>query len=226
MKTAKPRRPLISLLLTLWIAGAPLACKDQPPQCIPGASAPCACAVGPAGAQVCQADGTFGRCQCTAAVPVAPLAAAAVPTPPVAPTPPPTPPAPQVDVPSVISRLNTGINGAHRATQQRMDQGETFGGSEGTPCVESIRDERRRAVARIERALPEGITALDSSDPSAACAPLRALRGAVVVLGNGETQAVNVDGPGSESRAHCDEPAVPVPPEVQDVVNRLRSRCP
>lgn len=107
-----------------------------------------------------------------------------------------------------------------------MDQGETFGGSEGIPCVEAIRDARRRAIARVEGALTEGVASLDAADPSAACAPLRALQSAVAVLGNGETQAVNVDGPGSESRAHCDEPAVPVPAEVQDLVHRLRSRCP
>ena len=216
MKTARPRSALI--LLTLWIVGAPLACKDQPPQCIPGASAPCACAVGSGGAQVCQANGTFGRCACTAVVLVAPAAAV--------PAAPPVPAAPRIDVPAVISRLYAGIIDAHRATQQRMAEGEVFGGSEGTPCVESIRDERRRAVALVERALPEGITALESSDPSVACPPLRVLRGAVVVLGNGESQAVNLDGPSSEYRAHCDESAVPLPPEVLDVVNRLRSRCP
>ncbi len=160
------------LILAMWIIGSLHACKDRPPACIPGVSASCPCASGPAGAQVCQSDGTFGTCVCQAAVQ---LASPVIPPP----TPSPSPPAPQVDVPSVIATLNAGVNDAHRATQRRLEQGETFGGSEGVPCVEAIRNVRRRAVGDVSRSLPDAVAALQSSDISTACGPLRVLRGAL-----------------------------------------------
>lgn len=56
---------LVGLALTMW------ACDDDDDAggsgCIPGQSAACACESGATGAQVCQADETFGACVCAPA---------------------------------------------------------------------------------------------------------------------------------------------------------------
>jgi hypothetical protein len=38
--------------------------RNRPATCVSGASSPCTCATGLAGAQLCQSDGTFGACMC------------------------------------------------------------------------------------------------------------------------------------------------------------------
>lgn len=211
---------VVGALLALGLFGAS-ACKQAPSGCVPGASASCACPDGRAGAQECKDDRTFGPCRCVAPPPV-PVAQPS----PLTPTPTPTPADSAIDIAAVSARLREGVADAHRQTERRMDEGETFGGSEGVPCVEAIRDGRRAAVDAVERALREGVTALASSDATTACGPRRALREALTTLQNGSTQAINVDGPGSANRAHCDEPAVAIPSEVQDFARRLEARCP
>lgn len=209
---------VVSMFLAMGMFGGS-ACKQSPAGCVPGASASCACPDGRAGAQECRPDRTFGPCRCVAPMPVTTAQ-------PAVPTPTPTATTPTIDVAAVAARLREGVADAHRQTERRMDEGETFGGSEGVPCVEAIRDGRRQAVDAIERALREGAVALDASEATAACGPRRALREAMATLQNGGTQAINVDGPGSANRAHCDEPAVAIPSEVQDFTHRLEARCP
>lgn len=67
--TARGARPsnLMGLLVvaSALLTGCPTDPVALPPSgCVPGASAACTCAGGAAGGQVCQADRTFGACQC------------------------------------------------------------------------------------------------------------------------------------------------------------------
>jgi hypothetical protein len=150
---------------------------------------------------------------------------------PVAPVAPPlvTAPAPSAahDPAQFNAALEAAISAAHAQTQRRMDEGETFGGSEGVPCVDAIVTARRAAAGAVERALRAGLAApADASGAAVACQASRELTAAFAVLSNGASQAINVDGPGSENRAHCDEPAVSLPAELSAIASRLAARCP
>lgn len=46
------------------VAAALAGCGGKNDRCVPGASAPCACASGQTGAQTCKADGTYDVCRC------------------------------------------------------------------------------------------------------------------------------------------------------------------
>lgn len=57
-------RELAVVCLAAAVVGG---CGSKNDRCVPGASAPCACAGGQTGAQTCKADGTYDVCQCDVA---------------------------------------------------------------------------------------------------------------------------------------------------------------
>lgn len=208
----------LAFVMTLFVAGCN---RGNANQCVPGATAECACMGGARGVQECLASGGFGACACPTAVP-----AVAASAPPAAP---PTPTVPQVqmdDHAAVLSldaasrRVSAAAAAAFSRQQANSPRGCFGECAEDIDCRNELTRRRHTEILSLETTIYSAIEVVNTGTPdSRACVLTSAMERVLV-----DMRAMEHMRP--DSLTPCSLPAVTVPSSITDIARRLATLCP